>query len=85
MKAKYRAVCTNGCYRVEPLESKKDAEFRAAQHASLYRHDVTVIKETLPKKSEWKQGFRTVPAVDIFKPDTIRQTLEWFNKQAGGN
>lgn len=36
-------------------------------------------------KSEWKQGFLVVPAVDVFKPDTIRQTLEWFNGQAGRN
>lgn len=42
-------------------------------------------KERKEVKSEWKQGFLVVPAVDIFKPDTIRQTLEWFNKNQGRN
>jgi hypothetical protein len=37
------------------------------------------------KAGGWKQGFLVVPAVDIFKPDTIRQTLEWFNGQTGRN
>lgn len=35
--------------------------------------------------NEWKQGFLVVPAVDVFKPDTIRQTLEWLNGQTGRN
>jgi len=42
-------------------------------------------KERKEVKSEWKQGFLVVPAVDVFKPETISKTLEWFNKQAGRN
>lgn len=50
MTIKYRAVCTHGCYTIMPLESKKDAEFRACQHSTLYHHDVSVINEIQEKK-----------------------------------
>lgn len=42
-------------------------------------------KELGDKAGEWKQGFLVVPAVDVFKPETIKETLEWFNKNQGRN
>lgn len=85
MKTNYRMVCVTGCHTIQPLESKKSAGIRASEHVNAYHHEVAVVKEAPPKKTEWKQGFLVVPAVDVFKPDTIRQTLEWFNGQTGRN
>jgi hypothetical protein len=42
-------------------------------------------KERKEVKSEWKQGFLVVPAVDVFKLDHVKTTLEYFYTQTGRN